>query len=164
MKKLLMATGAALIGAAPSGADDGSAPTDLPGFYIAIGSAAAAVAAIVLLQDDDPAPALAAPARRNFNCNPAPTLAPGPPVFDCAPDPAEGGVETASTSGDAAAAFAALPPRADDPRLTLRSAARPGHAGLLVRYRLAPGRDASLGLAAARDGEAAIVLRYSFRF
>lgn len=147
---------AVLAGAAPGRAADDS--TDETGLWVSAGAALAAVAAMVLVSksdEDTAAPAApAAPERRFFSCEPDPPEGPAGNCVEVTPTPA----------GGAAAAFAAAPPRPDAPRLTLRPAARPGAAGLLARYRFADGRDASLGLAAGRDGEAALAWRYSLRW
>lgn len=144
---------AALAGAAPGRAADDS--TDETGLWVSAGAALAAVAAMVLVSqsDEESAPAAPAPPPRTFIC------APGP-----ADEPAGNCVETTPAPAGAAAAFAASPPRPGDPRLTLRPAARPGTAGLLARYRFSDDRDASIGLAAGRGGEAALALRYSLRW
>lgn len=147
---------AVLASAAPGRAADDS--TDETGLWVSAGAALAAVAAMVLVSksDEDAAAsaAPAAPAGGGFTGR----------IFTCDPE-AENCVEvTPQPAGGAAAAFAAAPPRPDAPRLTLRPAARPGAAGLLARYSFADGRDASLGLAAGRDGEAALAWRYSLRW
>ena len=147
---------AVLAGAAPGRAADDS--TDEAGLWVSAGAALAAVAAMVLVSksdEDTAAPAApAAPAGRVFLCDPDPPEGPAGNCVEATPPPA----------GGAAAAFAAAPPRPDAPRLTLRPAARPGAAGLLARYSFADGREASLGLAAGRDGEAALAWRYSLRW
>lgn len=145
---------AVLAGAAPGRAADDS--TDETGLWVSAGAALAAVAAMVLVSksDEESAPAApAAPQRRFFSCDPDPAEGPAGNCVEVPPAPA-----------GAAAAFAAPPPRPGDPRLTLRPEARPGAAGLLARYRLADDRDASIGLAAGRGGEAAFALRYSLRW
>ena len=146
---------AALAGAAPGRAADDS--TDATGLWVSAGAVLAAVAAMVLVsksdEDSTPAAAPAAPQRRFFSCDPDPAEGPAGNCVEVPPAPA-----------GAAAAFAAPPPRPGDPRLTLRPKARPGAAGLLARYRFSDDRDASIGLAAGRGGEAALVLRYSLRW
>lgn len=146
---------AALAGAAPGRAADDS--TDETGLWVSASAVLAAVAAMVLVSnsdEDSAAPAApAAPAGRIFICDPEPAEGPAGNCMEATPAPA----------GEAAA-FAAPPPRPGDPRLTLRPEARPGAAGLLARYRLADDRDASIGLAAGRGGEAAFALRYSLRW
>ena len=149
---------AVLAGAAPGRAVDG--PTDETGLWLSVGAALAAVAAMTLVDDseDDSAPTAAdtAPAVRILVCDPPPPDAPDEPPRNC--------MDVLPGGDGAAAAFAAAASAPGDPRLTLRPAARPGRAGLLARYRFADDRDASLGLAAGRDGEAAFALRYSLRW
>ncbi len=144
---------AALAGAAPGRAADDS--TDETGLWVSAGAVLAAVAAMVLVSksDEESAPAAPAPPPRTFIC------ASGP-----ADEPAGNCVETTPAPAGAAAAFAAPPPRPGDPRLTLRPKARPEAVGLLARYRFSDDRDASIGLAAGRGGEAALALRYSLRW
>ena len=144
---------AVLAGAAPGRAADDS--TDETGLWVSAGAALAAVAAMILVSnsDEESAPAAPAPPPRTFVCEPG-----------SADEPAGNCIETTPAPAGAAAAFAAPPPRPGDPRLTLRPGARPGAAGLLARYRFSDDRDASIGLAAGRGGEAALALRYSLRW